>query len=280
MSAERSCASSGSRPAARSALRRRRRSQRRSRATSISCRRAAACSRGGAGRASRSLRVPRPCSRRSLAAQEIPEAVEVDVDLVQARGVLLTGRVRAGLSLPQGAALVLQSLDRGADVLVARHAGQCPTPGSTRDTGACITASPWRLLGPMRSVAPKEGEGMASPSTPSRRTTPQGLTRLSHALAPVLVAVACAGAGAAAAQADGTLTVTPSALGRVTGPGGLACGTVCSVFYPSQRICLPNPPKGCEPFTLPQSVTVQAEPAPGWSFGGWGGACSGVADCR
>ncbi len=51
--------------------------------------------------------------------------------------------------------------------------------------------------------------------------------------------------------------------GTVTSsPGGIDCGSSCSAS-----------------FDTGSSVTLSATPAAGWSFGGWGGACSGTGSC-
>ncbi len=103
--------------------------------------------------------------------------------------------------------------------------------------------------------------------------------RLSHTLRSVLTPVllcmslllaACGGgadsttAGAPVAQAapgNYTLNVTTSGSGTVTSsPSGISCGTSCSTSY-----------------TSGSSVTLTASAATGYSFSGWGGACSGTS---
>jgi hypothetical protein len=66
-------------------------------------------------------------------------------------------------------------------------------------------------------------------------------------------------------RAPGTyaLTVTPSGSGAVTSnPAGIDCGATCRASFDAGT-----------------SVTLSANPAPGSSFTGWGGACSGVGSC-
>ncbi len=63
------------------------------------------------------------------------------------------------------------------------------------------------------------------------------------------------------APAAFTLSVSKVGSGTVTSfPAGISCGSVCGASYPSG-----------------QQVTLQANPAAGSTFGGWGGACSGTA---
>jgi uncharacterized repeat protein (TIGR03803 family) len=64
-------------------------------------------------------------------------------------------------------------------------------------------------------------------------------------------------------QVSSTLTVTTSGNGAVTSTDGfIDCPGTCSHTYP------PN-----------TAVTLNATAASGWSFSGWTGACSGVAEC-
>jgi hypothetical protein len=59
------------------------------------------------------------------------------------------------------------------------------------------------------------------------------------------------------------VAVAKSGEGTVTSsPGGIDCGSSCSAS-----------------FDTGSSVTLTATPAAGWSFGGWGGACSGTGSC-
>lgn len=60
-----------------------------------------------------------------------------------------------------------------------------------------------------------------------------------------------------------TLSFTKTGTGAVTSvPAGIDCGSVCSAS-----------------FTSGTSVTLSAAPANGYSFTGWGGACSGTGAC-
>lgn len=59
------------------------------------------------------------------------------------------------------------------------------------------------------------------------------------------------------------LTVIVSDAGTVSSaPGGIDCGTVCNASYDDGA-----------------RLTLMAHPAQAWRFAGWGGACSGSADC-
>jgi hypothetical protein len=59
------------------------------------------------------------------------------------------------------------------------------------------------------------------------------------------------------------LTVSTGGKGRVRStPAGIDCGTSCSA-----------------PFATDSSVRLDAEPLPGWAFGGWSGACTGTGSC-
>ena len=59
------------------------------------------------------------------------------------------------------------------------------------------------------------------------------------------------------------LTVGVTGQGRVTStPGGIDCGPTCS-----------------RSFATDSSVALSATPTPGWTFAGWGGACSGTGQC-
>ena len=59
------------------------------------------------------------------------------------------------------------------------------------------------------------------------------------------------------------VAVGKSGEGTVTSsPGGIDCGSSCSAS-----------------FNTGSSVTLTATPAAGWSFGGWGGSCSGTGSC-
>ena len=60
-----------------------------------------------------------------------------------------------------------------------------------------------------------------------------------------------------------TLTVTLEGAGVVRStPAGIDCGAVCSA-----------------PFDVGKYVTLTAEPAAGFVFAAWGGACSGSGAC-
>ena len=60
-----------------------------------------------------------------------------------------------------------------------------------------------------------------------------------------------------------SLSVSVNGSGRVTsGDGRLACPGTCSATYAAAA-----------------PVTLSASPDPGWQFTGWGGACTGTADC-
>jgi pimeloyl-ACP methyl ester carboxylesterase len=59
------------------------------------------------------------------------------------------------------------------------------------------------------------------------------------------------------------LTVSATSGGTVTsGDGYINCGSSCAHVYSSGT-----------------NVSLNAAPASGWSFGGWGGACSGIGSC-
>src|SRR5437660_8296945 len=59
------------------------------------------------------------------------------------------------------------------------------------------------------------------------------------------------------------VSVAGSQGGKVTSsPAGLDCGATCSASFNSGT-----------------PVTLTASPASGWSFQGWGGACSGTGTC-
>jgi hypothetical protein len=65
------------------------------------------------------------------------------------------------------------------------------------------------------------------------------------------------------AQKSYVLSVSEAGNGTVTsGNGNINCGSTCSASYLSGAV-----------------VTLVANPASGWSFSGWGGACSGTGGC-
>ena len=88
-----------------------------------------------------------------------------------------------------------------------------------------------------------------------------------------------------AAAQDPTLTVSRSGGGTVTSsPAGIDCGSDCSQPYPagSTQSCEYDSETGrvvCTPVPVYQDVTLTASTPSGWSFQGWGGACSGTAGC-
>lgn len=80
---------------------------------------------------------------------------------------------------------------------------------------------------------------------------------------PTTTTSAPASLSALAAQ-DQMLTVTTSGSGTVvSNPSGVDCSNSCSASFPSGT-----------------AVTLNAQPAAGYAFRGWGGACSGVGNCN
>jgi hypothetical protein len=81
----------------------------------------------------------------------------------------------------------------------------------------------------------------------------------------LFAALAIAGAFCAPAFAKNpVLTLSVSGLGTIGSPGtGVTCAATCSSPVPAGT-----------------SVTLVATPAAGQAFAGWGGACSGTANCR
>jgi Bacterial Ig domain/RTX calcium-binding nonapeptide repeat (4 copies)/Divergent InlB B-repeat domain len=72
-----------------------------------------------------------------------------------------------------------------------------------------------------------------------------------------------ASAGVAITVGTYALTLAKTGLGAVRStPAGIDCGSACTAY-----------------FTTGTSVTLVADPEPGWSFGGWTGACSGTGTC-
>ena len=66
-----------------------------------------------------------------------------------------------------------------------------------------------------------------------------------------------------ATQTQLTVTTAGSGTGTVTSaPSGISCGTTCAANFPSGS-----------------SVTLTAAPTTGFTFTGWGGACSGTSTC-
>jgi hypothetical protein len=78
------------------------------------------------------------------------------------------------------------------------------------------------------------------------------------------LAAACGGKSGGGAPASFNLSVTVSGGGSVTGtPATASCASgTCSSAQPSGT-----------------QVTLTASPRSGWTFGGWGGACSGTGTC-
>ena len=60
-----------------------------------------------------------------------------------------------------------------------------------------------------------------------------------------------------------TLTTSVSGSGTITGTGGVNCSDVCNYLFAA------NTP-----------VTLAANPATGWTFAGWSGACTGTGPCN
>ena len=74
---------------------------------------------------------------------------------------------------------------------------------------------------------------------------------------------ATASAGVALDVGTFTLAVDKTGNGRILStPAGIDCGTACSAD-----------------FTTGSTVTLVADPDPGWTFAGWTGACSGTGPC-
>ena len=72
-----------------------------------------------------------------------------------------------------------------------------------------------------------------------------------------------ASAGVAITVGTYALTLAKTGLGAVRStPAGIDCGSACTAY-----------------FTTGTTVTLVADPEPGWSFGGWTGACSGTGTC-
>lgn len=163
------------------------------------------------------------------------------------------------------------------------EAGPPGPQGQKGDTGAAGATGPAGPQGPAGAVGPAGPQGPAGATGPAG---PQGPSGQGGALASFdsLSGLPCntqsSGAGTismtynAASGGTVSLTCAPTQLftlsisssptgGTITStPSGISCGTTCS-----------------RSFAIGTSVTLSAAPNTNYSFGGWGGACSGTGAC-
>ena len=120
---------------------------------------------------------------------------------------------------------------------------------------AAVSHDPWIVVDSQSST---DGNGNVSYTVAANSTTDVRVGTLTVAGQTVTIAQD-------AAPADFVLTVTMAGTGSGTVtsvPSGISCPDTCSQTFPADIV-----------------VTLDATPAVGSAFTGWGGACAGTADC-